>query len=152
MDTTQQTETTRQEILDALLIHINKRTGMDIRDYASDWGDVDGVKCFRSEYRSVVRDGQDARTLLSYVWRHHYSISTELLIRNATNGERLEYKNHSFSYCVGQYWPTEYRSAACRYLRNCIVQGFRADGKSYDEIKKLIRNELGRGIVNRWFN
>ena len=151
METTQQTTSSRDDILNALLIHISRRTGMDIRNYASSWADRDGVATFRSEYREVLRNGRDAKAFLNAIrWRSE-SIPVEILLTNATNGGRLTYNNGSFNYCVGQYWPTEYRSAACRYLRDCYVQGLRTCGYDYDAIKQLAKKELGSGIFNRWF-
>lgn len=151
MDTQETTNTTKDQMLQALAKHIAKRTGMDIRNYASNWGDTEGVRAFRSEYRSVLRDGVDARILLQAVWRRSF-IDIDLLLLNQEN-TRLTFNKikDEWDYCVGQYWATEYRSAVCRYLRDCLVSALRREGYDYERIKKELRHELGRGIINRWF-
>lgn len=153
MDTQHNTTPTwdRDKMLDDLLTHINRRTGMDFRDYASSWMDKDGIQAFKEEYREVLRDGKDARTLLAAMRWRALSISMEILYLNQVNGRLTYNPERGWDYCVGQYWPTEYRSAACRYLRDCYVQAGRSAGKDYETIKKEARRELGRGIVNRWF-
>ena len=152
--TTEQTTTTpidRDVILDALAKHINQRTGMDWRNYYSDWRDTEGRKAFASEYREVLRDGRDARALLSYVRRSFTITGEEVLAAcKRTFSGRLSFdvSTQEFNYCTGQYWPTEYRAAACAVLVAVLWERAVASG----DRRKWARNEFGRGIAARWFN
>jgi hypothetical protein len=83
----------------------------------------------------------------------------------------------SLDYCTGQYWPTEYRRAACAVLASAlwaykrdrcmpdpITRGdtptylLRGNGKSPDAVnagtwlRSSFRRDFGRGIANRWFD
>jgi hypothetical protein len=84
---------------------------------------------------------------------------------------------YSLDYCIGQYWPTEYRRAACAVLsaaiwvwarEHCLpvpdagsdpaeTTGWR-DGPLYGGIsagswlRRFGRRELGKRIADRWFN
>jgi hypothetical protein len=151
-ETTQTTRTDqdRLDIIDALLAHVNKRIGMDFRDYGTE---VEGRKAFRSEYNEVLKDGRDARALINFIASRPLMFNADLLFKNCDKGDRLTYSEtlKEWDYCVGQYWPTEYRAAACRWCSNVIVQAFRVEYKDYQDIKKQLRAYLGRGIVNRWF-
>ena len=56
-------------------------------------------------------------------------------------------------YCTGQYFPTEYRKAACAVLAYSLWHYWRDCGyDTYEQIQKQARAELGRGIASRWFN
>jgi hypothetical protein len=83
----------------------------------------------------------------------------------------------TLDYCTGQYWPTEYRRAACAVLASALwtykrekcmpepmIQGedkrylLRGAGKSPDAVsagdwmRHQFKREFGRGIANRWFD
>ncbi len=63
----------------------------------------------------------------------------------------------SIDYCVGQYWPTEYRRAVCAVLASAIWNRLREDlppeiENRGDAIRKNARRELGRTLAARWFN
>jgi len=136
--------TQREELFAALHKHVAQRTGMDYRNYG-DW------KAFRSEYNEVLRDGKDARTMLTLIALKPHVFPLELLLEDLSGHGRLSFEGGDIRYCTGQYWPTEYRSAVCRYLRDTYVRGMRAQGYSYEEVKKIAGREFGRGIRNRWF-
>jgi hypothetical protein len=153
METTETTagaaDITAEQILNDLLEFVNGRTGMDIRNYARDWRDSDGIKAFRSEYREILRDGRDARTMIRAC--RHLVPAAVLLLQGRTN-DRLTYGSKGFEYCVGQYWCTEYRAAACWYLRRCYREALMAQGCSWDEVQQRAKRELGLGIARRWFS
>ena len=97
-------------IITALRDWIHQRPRLEFGNY----GDV---TAYRAEARHITQQLKDAQHLLSAVsWR---SISAEDLIdasRNAFAG-RLTIDaapdGVTIDYIVGQYWPTEYRAAAC---------------------------------------
>ena len=148
-------EITAGQILDDLLRFVNRRTGMDVRNYAQDWRDSEGLKAFRSEYREILRDGRDARIMIRAC---RYLVPVEILLEEARTG-RLTYGPEGFDYCVGQYWCTEYRAAACWYLRRCYLRYLmiadpilRVNGCTFPEALERARGEFNRGIARRWFN
>jgi len=113
-------ESRKQAILTALDAFVNQRSGMDFRNY----GDV---KSYRAEQRGITRDLHDYRELrAAVVWRE--GITAEMLLyasRSAFSG-RLTLDTRSddgawrVDYCTGQYFPTEYRKAACAVLASAL--------------------------------
>jgi hypothetical protein len=61
----------------------------------------------------------------------------------------------SCDYCTGQYFPTEYRAAACAVLSTACWDYWRTDFPISNNIRKDIlkraRRIFGRGIASRWF-
>jgi hypothetical protein len=137
----------RDNILDAIERHIAKRSNMDPRLYNNDRA------AFMGDYRPMLRDGKDARTMLAYI-RPRASIDAAALVAAMGNG-RMQYDaaRKEMDYCVGQYWATEYRAAACRVLASAI-KAFLSDGASLSRygIRAAASRELGRGIARRWFS
>jgi hypothetical protein len=54
-------------------------------------------------------------------------------------------------YTTGQYFPTEYRNAACAVLAQAWRSYWRDCGYDADRIRKAARATFGRGIASRWF-
>ena len=110
------------------------------------------IKAFRSEYNSILQDGRDARLLLNGLRWRTTTLPVEDMIR-ILGDRRLQFnpETKEFDYCVGQYWPTEYRAAACRFLRDCYQYIYWPQFKDNQAIKKQIVKEIGRGVANRWF-
>ena len=167
----------RNNLINELHRWISKRPGLDYADY----GDISS---YRAEVRSITKDLHHARALLRYV-ELRPSITAEaiieaskrafsgrLTITPSSDGESFE-----LDYCVGQYWPTEYRRAVCSVLSSAIWDWLRsnmppADGLikvqlphggeieaenhgglcAGDWIRKAARRELGRPLANRWFS
>lgn len=127
---------------------ISQRSGFDVRLYARDWSDRDGVAAFRKDYRDFLRDGRDSRELLRFVELFDVSLENA----SSANG-RLEWAaNGRLDYCVGQYFATEYRAAACSLLANAIRRHW-AIGCDYsrEEAIASAKRWFSRGIVSRWF-
>lgn len=146
-------ETTKETILDALAKHIAQRSGIDARNYFSDWRDTEGRKAFAAEYREILREGRDARALL-YAVRRSPSITAEDILaasKRAFSG-RLSWNDEKqrWDYCTGQYFPTEYRSAACAVLASVLWNW--SERPTTDDKRKYFRGEFGKGIQSRWFN
>jgi hypothetical protein len=133
-------------IITALRDWIHQRPRLEFGNY----GDV---TAYRAEARHITQQLKDAQHLLSAVsWR---SISAEDLIdasRNAFGG-RLTIDAApdavTIDYTVGQYWPTEYRAAACAVLSQALWEHWRRSGSSPTA---TARRELARPIAKRWFN
>lgn len=139
MENVTNTQVTRDEILNALLAFINKRTGMEYANY----GDRNS---FMSEYRGILNDGKDARTLLRHIALQPYRFPVEALLSAMDRHGRLTFNTttKTWAYIVGQYWCTEYRSAAIRYLLRVMRMATTDHAALVKEIKAL---EHGRRIV-----
>ena len=169
----------KTKLIEALHAWINKRPGLDPRDYIRSWDDKDGRSAYFSEARSITKDLHRARQLLRYVEMRD-SITAEKILKASTwaAGGRLEIKplndgdGFSIDYCVGQYWPTEYRRAVCLVLASAVWDYLRenmppANGKKRivigsqelpdeidtingmtpgDYLRKTARRELGRQL------
>lgn len=110
---------TKSEILALLAAFIRQRPGMEFANY----GDV---AAYRSELRGITKDFGIARQLMRAV--ELSSIDAESLMeafKGAYSG-RLSIEpgkkpgTWQISYCAGQYFPTEYRRAACAVLASAL--------------------------------
>ena len=142
----------RAAILSALRAWIEQRPGLDPRNY-----DYSG---YRSDSRLITQQKADALELLLAVERRD-SLDLETLrgAFRAFSG-RLTWDGSKLDYCTGQYWPTEYRAAACAVLRSALWDYWRADILALPEDPKmtvrerLLRNArlaLSTGVYRRWF-
>jgi hypothetical protein len=134
----------RTEILEALARFVSQRSGIDGRNYGS-------RESFLEDYRRILRDGREARVLLRVV-----ELSTCLpdsILVDLLRSGRLTWDGKRLDYCAGQYFPTEYRAAACRTLASALWCYWSDGGRhSADQIRAAARRHLGRGIAKRWFN
>ena len=134
----------RSEILEALRRFVAQRSGIDGRNYG-------GRESFLEDYRRILRDGREARALLRVV-----ELSTCLpdsILVDLLKSGRLTWDGKRLDYCAGQYFPTEYRAAACRTLASALWCYWSDGGRhSADQIRAAARRHLGRGIAKRWFN
>ena len=136
----------KQLIIDALRQWIRQRPGLEFANYGS-------VSAYRSELRSIGNDLKRARELLAAVaWRD--GITDKDLIdasRRAYSG-RLTIDTSSgvsIDYCTGQYWPTEYRRAACAVLASALREYWkRRTSSSAAEA----RRSLSRSVIRTYFN
>jgi len=175
-------EPRKQAIIDALARFIRQRPGLEFGNY----GDV---ASYRAECRSIARDKREAETLLAAVsWRD--GIDADDLLKQMQTG-RLTAKlitirdvvgsqentlgyRCEVDYVTGQYFPTEYRRAACavlasalwEYTRNTSMPAptlhhnsetgedvQRYNGKrAGDWLRAYFRKLFGRGIATRWFS
>jgi len=133
---------TKDQICAAIRAHINQRSGIDFRNY----GDRSS---FMSDYRRILRDGKDARELLNFVEGRDSITAQDLLdaSQRAFSG-RLTIGENGADYCTGQYFPTEYRSAACAVLASAIWRYWADDA---NDARKLAKGHFGRGLASRWF-
>lgn len=99
-------------VCSALQAWIAQRPGLSFADY----GDT---RAYRAESRSITRDRDDALALLRVArWRTVTKAQWADAFR-AYSG-RLSWDGERLSYCTGQYWPTEYRRAACGVLASLL--------------------------------
>ena len=163
----------KQAIIGALYTFIGQRPGLEFGNY----GDVPN---YRADVRAIGRDLTQARQLLRYV-ELRASITADDIIaasESAYSG-RLTITARddgavAIDYCTGQYFPTEYRKAACAVLSQAIwrwtsahampaptlhhnsetgetVQRFKGL-RVGDYLRASFKREFGRGMAARWFN
>lgn len=169
---------TKEQILQALRAWVNQRPGLEFGNY----GDISS---YRSELRSITKDRRDALELLSAVALRDSITADDIIAATRAYSGRLQIKptEHGgcrIEYCAGQYWPTEYRKAACAVLASALWERKRADmpkpsgkvkrvsgvgpfarGIEHDSIEGLspgdwlrrsFRREFGQSIARRWFS
>jgi hypothetical protein len=135
------------EQLEALRAFVSRRSGIEPGDYS----DRQSLMC---DYRRILRDGRDARTLLRYLEmaaRNAAEAGKPMLLPQGVN--RLAWRDRCWDFTLGQYHPMEYRAAACRWLAEAIEAHWDAPcglGRR-DAILRAARNAFGPGIAKRWF-
>jgi hypothetical protein len=145
----------RDQILQALSAFANQRPGLEFGNY----GDV---SAYRSEMRSITKDLHTFRTLLAAVsWRSigeadlreaFRAFSGRLSITDRPDG------SVALDYCTGQYFPTEYRKAACAVLAAALWDYLRDQTllpdtpNKGDRLRATFKHEFGRSIASRYFS
>jgi hypothetical protein len=137
--------------LNALTKFARQRPGIDWREYGGDGA------AYRSECRAVTRDLKDFRELLRAVELRDAVTGAALVecCARAFSGRlscNVEGGRVAFDYCTGQYWPTEYRKAACAVLACALWMYWAADAADADAIRRTARRNLSRGVALRYFN
>lgn len=153
---------TREQILQALDTFARQRPGLEYGNYASGWNDTEGRRAYFREMRSITRDLHDFRALLAQVsWRSSITADDLKAGFRAFSG-RLTLTERpdgsvALDYCPGQYFPTEYRKAACAVLGTVLFDYFRASVQqergndfSGDAIRKAARVGLGARLQRKW--
>lgn len=146
------TDENTEKILDALDRFVRQRPGFDPGNY-----DCSGS--YRSERRSVTRDLHDYRELRWFATVLDVPHSALIDGFRAYSG-RLSWDGEKLDYCTGQYFPTEYRKAACAVLaaalwdhrRDEYAAAARPGESAGDAIRRQFRQEFGTGLARRWFN
>lgn len=145
-------DTLRDNIIEALYSWIRQRPGLDPRNYITDWRDADGRAAYRSDARSITTQLHHARAMLRYI-ELRPSITGARLQAALDQSSRLSYSaDEGLDYITGQYWPTEYRAAACRVMASAIWDWLRTDESTGESIQLAARRELGATIARRWFS
>lgn len=148
----------KNEVLNLLRAWINQRPGLDPRDYG---GGRDGFSAYRSESRRITQQKTDALTLLRSVEDSQITADQIIEASKSAYSGRLEFKDGRISYTTGQYWPTEYRAAACAVLAYALWNYHREDAtkeaeskgiSAGDAIRAKFRRIFGRPIQERWFD
>ena len=117
---------TQPQTLRMLAAYAAKNPRLDFRDYCSDYRDTNGRAAYFSEARSITNDlGRVRKAILS---AYYVGVTDDDLVE-CSQGERLtiEPTNYGFKldYCVGQYWPTEYRGAVAGLLNRATRKAAR---------------------------
>jgi len=163
---------TKQTIIEALRVFVNQRPGLEYGNYGE-------PVSYRAEVRSIGKDLREARQLLRAVELRD-TITAEDIVKAASSAYsgRLSIIERdgkvAIDYCVGQYWPTEYRRAVCAVLASCLWRYTRThamppavahgEGDSLfmwrgktplsagSWMRAHFKAEFGRVMASRWFN
>lgn len=142
--------TTKTQLISELRTFVSQRSGIDSRDYASSWRDSNGIKALRSDQYKIKRDGLDARNLIKFIELRD-SITVDDMLAHFKTG-RLTWNDAKkrFDFCIGQYFPTEYRAAVCRALIS-IIMAWGCDKRNvFGNGTNFLQHQLGKGIAGRW--
>lgn len=141
--------------IDKLVKFVNQRPGLQFCNY----GDV---SAYRSEMREITNDRKDFFELLSLASARIDGLDEKMKQYLSGNSGRLTLNAAGeLQYCTGQYFPTEYRPAACRVLRDLIWASYRDEKETNtpnnvyttgDEIRKAIRRRISRRVARNYFN
>jgi hypothetical protein len=146
---------TKEQIVKLLDKWISQRPGLEYGNYGE-------IKAYRAECRHIANQLHDARTLLRYIDSPYNTVTAEDLLEaclDAFSG-RLSIVPHEngwmIDYCTGQYFPTEYRAAACSVMSQALWTWLRPDYEKAehpgDDLRKAFRRMFGAGMQKRWFN
>jgi len=136
--------------VEKLVKFVNQRPNLEFCNY----GDI---KSYRQESREITKDRSDFYELLQLAYRRTNDLNKEISEYLAKSSGRLTIdEKGNLQYITGQYFPTEYRPAACRVLINIIWDNYRnekhANGESVykdgNEIRKAIKRNLSRRTAN----
>ena len=138
----------KANILSALRAFAFQRPGLEFGNYGS-------IESYRAEMRGITRSLTDAQAMLDAIrWRD--SITADDILRQATGRLTINIDGDKvrIDYCTGQYWPTEYRRAVASLLASVLWNYWRecSPGADGDKLRKMARDELGRGIAGRYFS
>ena len=108
------------------------------------------------DYRPMLKAGQHARAMLRYICRSDSVTAEKLTAATRAFAGRLQFVSKgdavAVDYTTGQYFPTEYRNAACAVMAQALWDHARECGyDTGDKIRKWARGEFGRSVANQWF-
>ena len=140
--------------LEALHKFAGQRPGLEFGNY----GDL---RSYRAECRAITRDLSDFRQLARFVELSGITGESLISASKCAFSGRLSFVEKddkvAVDYCTGQYFPTEYRRAACAVLASALWDYYRADippetENRGDKLREKFRRMFGARIQKRWFN
>jgi hypothetical protein len=154
MTQTQQ-EWSKPAMCAALRAFINQRSGIEWGNYSC--GDYkQSREAFMGDYRPMLRADKHARIMLALVEECDGITAKDLLEATRAYSGRLQFVQREdkvgVDYTTGQYFPTEYRNAACAVLASALWAYWRDGRETGEEIRKCALQRLGRAIARDWFN
>lgn len=140
--------TDKEKIVNVLRAWVNQRPGIDPRDY----GDY---ASYRSESRRVTSQKHDAEELLRAVELSGMTAEDLKAGFHAFSGRlQLTEKDgeYKLDYCTGQYFPTEYRLAACAVLSSALWDYYRMPEDTGDSLRARFQRIFGKKMQKKWFD
>jgi hypothetical protein len=132
---------------------INSRPGFDPRDYGRE------VQALRADQRSATKDRAHALRLLEAI-ESRDTITAADLLKPSNNAGRFTVEQQGekirIDYTVGQYYATEHRAGAARYLASIfwdyLSEHATPPNATGHDIRKAAALALGRPIAARFYN
>lgn len=142
-------------VIVALADFAAQNSGIDYRNYYSTWADKDGIRAYRADSREISKAWGEFKRFLqvaaadgvtdahvieagqrAFSGRLTWKIEPAKIHRKtAKGGEVVTAETRGrWDYCTGQYFPTEYRRAACAVLDEAI----RAVRRSRPERRRVV--------------
>lgn len=136
--------TTQVNAIAMLRDFVAKRPGFELCNYGS-------MKYYRRDYNECLKDRNSFYELLNLAMDRYEARLNEVLTNYLSNSsDRLALENGKLRYHTGQYFPTEYRNAACRVLASLIWNSYR-DEKREDGTKVYeTGHEIRKAIKSNW--
>lgn len=131
--------------IDLLTQFVNRRPGLDFSNY----GDY---KLYHNELNEINRDKKDFYELLGLASRRIENLEEKLTALLSDNSGRLFLENGEIVYHTGQYFPTEYRPAACAKIARLIWLDYANEKENGEPIYKdghEIRHAISRNVSRR---
>lgn len=137
-----------------LIKFVNQRPGLDFANY----GDS---RAYNAESREITKDRNDFFELLAWAQSRIADFDRKLTFNLENTGGRLLLKDGEIVYHTGQYFPTEYRPAACRIVAQLIWNDLRDEQehnspnpvyKDGHAMRKACARNLSRRVVKNYFN
>jgi hypothetical protein len=134
----------KSTLLQALTTFARQRPGLEYGNYG------DPV-AYRSELSSITKSLTHFTELCNAVALRDGITAENILhsAKHAFSGRLSIDENGEIDYCTGQYWPTEYRRAACAVLADALWSYWREAG---EKPREAARKNLSRGIAKTYFN
>ena len=131
-----------------LVSFATQRPGLSFEDYGSGYW-------YRKDQREVVKDLHDFWELMGLAGTYVENLNDKLRITLMNSSGRLTMNEQGvIQYCTGQYFPTEYRPAACQILSRLIWTRFcdRYPDYTGTEIRKAIKKITSLRVYKNYFN
>lgn len=131
----------------------NKKPCLEFRDYCKGYHDRDGRAAYFRESREITKDLHDFRELM-YLLNSVYYLHelNELLIKKLSDqNQRLFFNGNKLMYCVGQYFPTEYRPAVNRVLASCLWAYYSNQYETGTQIRAKIKSIASARLYKNYF-
>ena len=145
----------KTQIVEAMRAFISQRSGIE-------WGNYGGSReAFMGDYRPILKRGKQARELLRAVELRESITAENIIAGTRAYSGRLQFVERDggigVEYTTGQYFPTEYRAAACAVLACVLWEFWYEDNKEgkptpRQAIQKIARREFGPAMARDWFN
>ena len=154
MNTTTTTPAPAQiDYISLLCKFVDSRPCLDFNNYGH-------VKIYRTESREITNDRKDFYELLNVARWEVENLNDKIGQYLTSSSDRLTFENNKLQYITGQYYPTEYRPAACRVVKSILWREFMnaktSEGANKYEtghdIRKAIKKHLSRRVSRLYFN
>ena len=152
-------------IISKLSSFVDQRPGFNLDNYFSPYENSEqrknGLKCYRNDYSEALKDKHSYYELLNLAYSLcpyiHDCNNLENMIFNElkNNSGRLTLdEQNNLQYCSGQYFPTEYRAAACRIIVSVLWDLVRKRNPEFTgiDIRNFIRKKLRTKNSKLYFN